>query len=132
MTVMNPTQTPVLTYTKDVTIASGAALSDSTGDLYGLRPVRLIIPADMEGTVLTFSVASDEAVSTFNNMRYDNYGTNTEFSVAITTAAQDISLAPYLAYFFGVRALKVRAGTAASTSAQNAAVTITVVAEYLG
>lgn len=129
--VFGPDKSPVLTYTKNVTIASGAALSDSTGDLHSLRPVRLIIPADMEGTVLTFQVASDDAVATFNNLHYDSYGTNTEFSIAITTAAQDISLAPYLQYFFGVRALKIRAGTAASTAAQNADVVITVVVDYL-
>jgi hypothetical protein len=97
-----------------------------------MRPVRLKLPADMEGSVLTFDVASDDAAATFDSLTYDNAGTHTEFQVAITTAAQSLSLAPYLAHFFGVRALKVRAGTLASTSAQNAATVITEVCEYLG
>ncbi len=132
MASFDPSQTPILTYVKDVTIASGAALSGSTGDLRGASPVALIVPADMEGSALTFQVASDDDVTTFNDLRYDHEGANTEFSIALTTAAQAISLAPYLGYFFGARALKVRAGTAASTAAQNAVVVVSVVTRYLG
>lgn len=131
MAVLNPSETPVLTYTVDVTIASGAALSGTTDDLNGLSPVALIVPASMAGTVLTFQVACDEAVATFSNLYYDNFGTNTELSIALTTAAQAISLHPYIPHFFGAKAIKVRAGTSASTSAQAGAKAVTVVCRYL-
>jgi hypothetical protein len=109
--------TPIKTTTVNVTIADGASLSGSTGDLRGLTPVALIVPSGIEGTQFTFQTSYDDAVTTFANLYYDNVGTNTEFTVKFA-ASQNLSLAPYIDRFLGVRALKVRTGTAGSATNQ--------------
>ncbi len=118
MPSFDPSASPILTYIKNLTILDGASLSDSTGDLRGLTPIALIVPAGIEGTQFTFQVAYDDAVTTFANLFYDNGGANTEFTVHFA-ASQNLSLAPYIDRFFGVRGLKVRTGTSGAATNQS-------------
>jgi len=109
---------PELRETVEVTIASGASLSDAA-DLTGGALVGIIMPAAWTAASLTFQGSVDD--STYNNVYNDS---GSEYTVA-ADASRLIVLDP--ADFVSARHLKVRAGTSGTPVNQGAARTITLV-----
>lgn len=100
------------------TIAESASLSTAV-DMRACTMARIIMPAAMTGTALTFQHSEDGV--TYTNL-YDAFGTE----VTITSAAsRTIVLSP--GDWWLLRYLKVRSGTAGSATAEAAARTIKVV-----
>lgn len=104
--------------TRDVVIANGQSLSAAV-DLTDLVVVRIVTPAAMTGTGLTFA-GSETSGGTYTNV-YDRYGV--EYNV-VSAAARRIQIPP--ADLVGNCWLKVRSGTAAAPTAEGAARTVTL------
>jgi hypothetical protein len=101
-----------------VTIPSGGSLAPAV-DLTGKTLVRIITPATMTGTQLTFAGSETEG-GTYTNV-YDRYGV--EYSV-VSAASRRIQIPP--ADLVGNCWLKVRSGTAATPTVEGAARTVTL------
>lgn len=106
-------------YTKTVTIANGASLSDAV-DLKNGRLAGIIIPASWTTANLTFQVSPDG--SNWVD-RYDHQGA--EYTVVVGGASRSISVP--LVDFIGVRHLKVRSGTTGSAVNQGGARSLTLI-----
>ena len=102
--------------TFEATIANGASLSSAV-DLQAYRLGRIVLPAAIDGTVMTFQTSLDG--KTWKNL-YNDVG---EYSVPI---GADRSVVPDLTMFAAAAWLKVRTGTAAAGTPQSAARTIHV------
>jgi hypothetical protein len=99
----------------EATIANGASLSSAV-DLQAYRLGRIVLPAAIDGTAMTFQTSLDGV--TWKNL-YNEFGS--EYSVVI---GADRSVVPDLTMFAAAAWLKVRTGTAAAPTAQTAARTI--------
>lgn len=99
------------------TIADQASLSGAIAT-NGLTPVRLQVPAGIEGTAFTFQVSLDGV--TYANF-YDEFGVEVNYTMAASRTV-DLPFATWKA----VRWFKIRTGTAASASAQTGAAAILV------
>lgn len=105
-------------YTKTVTIANGASLSDAA-DLKNGRLAGIVIPAAWTTANLTFQTSPD-GVTYYD--RYDNFGG--EYGVVVGGASRSI-LVPVIDWL-GVRFLKVRSGTTGSAVNQGGARILTL------
>lgn len=106
------TVTPnVITRSLDVTIAASASLS-GVADLGDKRVLAIEIPANTEGSVVTFQASKDG--STFYNV----YDLNGEYSLPFTDPC--VLIVPPVD-FLAHRYLKVRTGTSGSATNQSGA-----------
>lgn len=95
------------------TIANGASLSDAV-NLGGMLLARIDVPAEFDGTALTFQGSVDDV--TFYNI-YDKSGTELNYTVA---ASRDVRI-DSIFDFWGLSSIKIRAGTAGAPSNQTGA-----------
>lgn len=95
----------------DAAIASGASLSGAI-DLGAGRLARIVLPAALTGTQLTFQTSYD-------GTNYANLYDETGSEVAYTVAASREVRAP-ITDWLGIRWLKIRTGTSGSPTAQGA------------
>lgn len=101
----------------DVTIANGESLSGAV-NLGGMFPGAFALPAELDGTALTFQGSVDDV--TFYNL-YDTTGTEVNYTVAASRL-----LIPNMSHFYGLSSLKVRAGTAGAATNQTGATVIKI------
>lgn len=104
---------------KTATIASGASLSGAI-DLEYLFVTEILIPSTFDGTAITFQKSDDN--STFYDL-YDEDGVEINFPAS---ASRIINISQ-VTKLYGFRYLKIRAGTAASPTAQTTTDTILTV-----
>lgn len=108
-------------HTFTVTVANGASLSGEI-DLQLYTPVAIIPPAGTVGTLLSFQVGIESGAlgELANSAGLVSYP---------LAAAQPLAL--NISDFLGWQFLKIRCGTAASASNQNAARTFTIVCKLI-
>jgi hypothetical protein len=112
--------TPNLQSSKTVTVANGASLSGSSGLLEGAqRLLGIITDSAWDTNAVTFQGSVDG--TNFFNL----YKEGTEYSLAGVVASTYQALDPVV--FLGVRAVKVRSGTAAAAVNQTGDAVITLV-----
>jgi hypothetical protein len=108
---------PELTYSKTVTIAAGASLSDAA-TFPGYRLVGFTTDAAWDTQAVTFQ-------TTYDGTNYANhYNEATEYSQAAITASTNHSV--NVESFLGVRGVKVRSGTAGAAANQVDATVVTL------
>lgn len=95
----------------DAAIASGQSLSGAI-DLGAGRLARIVFPAALTGTQVTFQTSYDG--TNYANL-YDETGTEVAYTVA---ASREVRVP--LTDWLGIRWLKIRTGTSGSPSAQGA------------
>lgn len=110
---------PNLQTSKTVTIAAGASLSGSSGDLEGRRVIGYITASTWDTQTVSFQGSLDG--TNWFNLYYEA----TEYTQAAVTASTFHAVNP--AVFWPVRYVKVRSGTAAAAVNQVDATIVTLI-----
>ncbi len=100
-----------------VTIANGESLSSAI-NLGGMFPAKIAVPAEFDGTAMTFQGSVDDA--TFYNL-YDTTGTEVSYTVAASRL-----VTPVMGDFYGLSSIKIRAGTSGAATNQTGATVIKI------